>query len=140
MMHSPSAPAQCASGALAVTMTPQNANVRDGCTTTCQMLLEKQYFGDLVGSGSGQMLTVIADSEGSGAYVAIERVSGTLKGKKGAFAVQHAGMMSGGIDELSIRIVADTGSGELAGIAGTMAIRTEAGKQFYELHYTLPCR
>lgn len=104
------------------------------------MLLEKQYFGDLAGSGTGQMLTAMTDTEGSGAYVAIEHVGGTLDGKYGSFVVQHAGTMSGGVDELSVRIVPDSGSGELAGIVGTMTIRTEAGKQFYELHYALPCK
>ena len=140
MMHSPATPVQCAIGSLTVTMTPLNANVYDGCTTTSQMLLEKQYFGDLAGAGTGPMLSAMTDTEGSGAYVAMERLSGTLQGKQGSFVVQHAGTMSGGVDELSIRIVPDSGSGELAGIVGTMAIRTEKGNQYYELHYRLPCK
>jgi len=125
-------------GALAVTMIPQNANVREGCAETGQLLLEKQYSGDLAGVGTGQMLTAMTDTKGSGAYVAIERITGSLKGKQGSFVLQHTGCMSRSVDELSIRIVPDSGSGELAGITGAMTISTESGQHFYHLHYGLP--
>ena len=39
-----------------------------------RMTLDKQYHGDLEGTGKGQMLTAGTDVKGSGAYVAIERV------------------------------------------------------------------
>jgi len=47
--------------------------------------------------------------------------------------------MTRGAPALSITIVPDSGTGELAGISGSMAIRIEkGGAHFYDLEYTLP--
>jgi hypothetical protein len=135
-----SAAAERVSGAFDVSMTPAGAAEREGRTETGRMLLDKQYFGDLAASGKGQMLTAVTDTKGSAAYVAIERVSGTLKGRKGSFVIHHTGTMSGGAQQLSIRIVPDSGTGQLEGIAGTMAIRMEGRKHFYDVDYTLPAK
>ncbi len=126
------------SGPFDVTMTPAAPSRHAGRTQTGRMLLDKQYFGDLAATGEGEMLSAVTDSKGSAAYVAIERVSGTLGGKAGSFVIQHAGSMSAGAQQLSISIVPDSGTGELAGISGTMAIRMDGRKHFYDLDYRLP--
>ena len=46
--------------------------------------------------------------------------------------------MNRGAQSLTVTIVPDTGAGELAGIAGTLAIRIEQGVHYYDLEYTLP--
>lgn len=127
-----------AHGTFEVTMTPTEPPEHQGCTATGRMLLDKQYAGELAASGKGQMLSAMTDTKGSAAYVAIERVSGTLGGRQGSFVIQHAGTMSGGQDQLSITIVPDSGSGQLAGIAGRMVIRIVERKHFYDLDYVLP--
>ncbi len=126
-----------ASGPFDVSMTPDGASDKVGVTRTARMLLDKRYAGELAASGTGQMLSAVTDTAGSAAYVAIERVTGALHGKQGSFVIQHTGAMRGGARELSIRIVPDSGTGELAGISGTMDIRMEGGKHFYDLTYTL---
>ncbi len=126
------------SGAFNVTMTPTAPTEHEGSTATGTMLLDKQYFGDLAATGKGRMLTAVTDTKGSAAYVAIERVSGTLVGKKGSFVIQHAGTMRAGVQQLTITIVPDSGTGELIGITGTMAIRMVERKHFYDLDYSLP--
>ncbi len=126
------------SGPFDVTRTPVGEPEREGCTETARMLLDKQYFGDLAATGKGQMLTAMTDTKGSAAYVAIERVTGTLGGKTGSFVIQHAGTMSGGAEQLAIGIVPDSGTGQLAGITGTMAIRVVERKYFYDVDYALP--
>ena len=78
--------------------------------------------------------TVIKNSAG---YVAIERVTGSLKGRKGSFILQHTGTMNRGAPSLVITIVPDSGTDQLDGIRGTMAINIEGGKHSYELNYTL---
>jgi len=79
--------------------------------------------------------------EGSGAYAAIEVVTGTLGGRKGSFALVHSGTMRRGGDyRMIIRVVPDSGTEELTGIDGTMEIVIENGKHFYKLDYTLPER
>ena len=104
-----------------------------------RMTLDKQYHGDLEGTGKGQMLTAGTEVKGSGAYVAIEKVTGTLKGRSGSFVLQHSGTMTQNAPQLSVTIVPDSGTGELKGIAGKMIINIAAGgKHSYDIEYTLP--
>jgi hypothetical protein len=132
------APTVRVSGAFDLTMTPAGATEREGRTETGRMLLDKQYFGELSATGKGQMLTAMTDTKGSAGYVAIERVTGTLGGKKGSFVIQHTGTMHAGAQHLVINIVPESGTGQLAGISGTMAIRMVERKHFYDLDYALP--
>ena len=83
------------------------------------------------------MLTAGTSVAGSAAYVAVERVSGALHGRRGTFALQHIGTMTRGEPSLSITVVPDSGTGELVGLAGRLAIVVAEGKHSYELEYTL---
>ena len=83
------------------------------------------------------MLAAGTSVKGSAGYVAIERVSGKLHGRSGTFALQHSGTMNRGEPQLKIAVVPDSGTGELAGLAGTMSIQIADGKHSYELDYTL---
>ena len=104
------------------------------------MTIDKQFHGDLEGSSKGQMLAVQGDVKGSAGYVAMERVSGTLAGRNGTFALQHTGTMTRSTPELSVTVVPDSGTGELAGISGRMTINIADGKHSYEFEYTLAVR
>jgi hypothetical protein len=129
---------QHAAGPFDVTVIPQGQpEVCDGVTTG-RMAIDKQYRGELEGKGVGEMLSAMTTTEGSAGYVAIERVTGKLQGRSGSFVVQHTGTMARGAQALSITVVPDSGTGELAGIAGTMRIRIEESKHFYEFEYVLP--
>ena len=75
----------------------------------------------------------------SGAYVAVERVSGALNGRRGTFLLHHRGLMTRGTPDLSISVVPDSGTGE--------ADRTDrddgdchraGGKHSYDFEYALP--
>jgi hypothetical protein len=103
-----------------------------------RMRLDKHYLGGLVADAHGQMLTGMGGVPGSAAYVAIERVEGTLDGRKGGFLLAHRGVMHAGTQSLEIAIVPDSGNGALSGIAGTLAIRIADGVHHYVLDYTLP--
>lgn len=129
--------AKHASGAFDVKITPQK-DEGIGDQTIGRMSIDKQYHGDLQGSGLGQMLAGMGEVKESGAYVAIERVRGTLGGRKGSFAVYHRGVMTRGAQELVITVVPDSGTEDLAGITGTMTIEIKDGKHFYGFDYTLP--
>jgi hypothetical protein len=98
---------------------------------------DKRFSGPLEGTGTVQMLAARTPVEGSAGYVAIERIQGSLDGRRGTFVVLHKGLMTRGTPSLAITIVPDSGTGELAGIAGRMSIEITAGKHFYELDYTL---
>jgi hypothetical protein len=126
-----------AAGPFDVKITPHDDNSGDPLLN--RMTLDKQYHGDLEATGIGQMLTAGTEVKGSGAYVAIERVSGTMKGRSGSFVLQHAGTMAQNVPQLTIIVVPDSGSGELKGLTGKMTIHIAAdGKHSYEFEYTLP--
>ena len=125
-----------ATGPFDVTVTHQDDKSDDPLLN--RMTLDKQYHGDLEGIGKGQMLTAGTSEKGSGAYVAIEKFTGTLKGHSGTFVLQHSGTMTQNVPQLSVSIVPDSGTGELKGIAGKMTITIASGKHSYDLEYTLP--
>ena len=83
------------------------------------------------------MLTGGTAIKNSAAYVAIEQVSGSLKGRKGTFILQHTGIMNRGEGSLVITVVPDSGTGALEGLAGTMVIKIDAGRHSYEMEYSL---
>jgi hypothetical protein len=103
-----------------------------------RMSIDKQFHGDLQGTSKGEMLAVMTGVEGSAGYVAMEQVTGALAGRSGTFVLQHTGIMNRGAPSLTITVVPDSGTGELAGLAGTLTIDVGGGKHSYELEYTLP--
>jgi hypothetical protein len=113
------------------TSSPQDANFG-------RLSMDKQYHGDLEGTGKGEMLSTGTAVQGSAGYVAMERVAGTLHGRSGSFALQHSGTMTRGAPSLTITVVPDSGTGELAGITGTLLIHIADGKHSYDFDYTLP--
>ncbi|MBL8206414.1 MAG: DUF3224 domain-containing protein [Blastocatellia bacterium] len=124
-----------ASGTFDVKLAPQGDNSED--VLLGRMTLDKQFHGDLHATSKGQMLTAMTAEKGSAGYVAIEKVSGTLHGRKGTFVLQHSGTMKRGEQQLSIAVVPDSGTGELVGLSGKMTIKIEEGKHFYEFQYTI---
>jgi hypothetical protein len=127
---------QTASGTFDVKLTPveQNGNPIGA------MSIDKTFHGDHEGKSSGQMLAVRTDVPGSAGYVAMERVDGTLAGRSGTFALQHSGTMNKGAQSLSVTVVADSGTGDLIGLTGTMTIVVEGGRHDYTFKYSLPSR
>jgi uncharacterized protein DUF3224 len=102
-----------------------------------RMSIDKQFHGDLEATSKGEMLTAGTAIKNSAAYVAIERVTGSLNGKKGTFALQHNATMTRGEGKLNIIVVPDSGTGELAGLSGTMNIEIANGKHSYVFEYAL---
>lgn len=74
----------------------------------------------------------------SGAYVALERVNGTLDGHAGSFALVHRGLMDKGAQELLITVVPGSGTDALEGISGVFHLTIEGGEHRYDLEYSLP--
>lgn len=126
-----------AKGTFEVKVVPLAADDKVGDPLISRLSLEKQFSGDLTGSSKGQMLGIETGIKDSGGYVAAERFTGTLGGKKGSFSLQHSGTMQAGKFDLQIKVVPDSGTDGLAGISGTMKIIIEKGKHFYEFSYTL---
>ena len=126
-----------ASGTFEVKLSPLATGDTAEGSPLGRMSLDKQFHGDLEATSKGEMLTAVTGAKGSAGYVAIERVSATLHGRHGTFALQHTGTMNRGEPQLSITVVPDSGTSELAGLTGKLAITITDGKHFYELEYTL---
>jgi hypothetical protein len=122
-----------ATGTFEVRMAPQPTDAPVG-----RMSLDKTYHGDLEAAAKGEFLAAMTAVEGSAAYSAIEQVTGTLAGRTGTFFLQHTGIMNRGAPSLVITVVPDSGTGELAGLSGTMMIIVEGGAHSYQFDYTLP--
>jgi hypothetical protein len=131
-----------ASGPFDVKITPQPADDKVGDPTVGRMSIDKQFHGDLEATSKGQMLAAMTEVKGSAGYVAMERVTGTLRTpggvRSGGFALQHSGTLNRGAAQLSVTVVPDSGTGQLAGLAGKMTIIIADGKHSYDFEYTLP--
>lgn len=103
-----------------------------------RMSIDKQFHGDLEATSKGQMLSAMGSVKGSAGYVAMEKVSGTLKGRRGSFVLQHSGTMNRGVPQLIVSVVPDSGTDQLTGIAGVLEIIIEGGKHSYNFEYLLP--
>jgi hypothetical protein len=103
-----------------------------------RMVGTKVFHGDLTGTSIVEMLHSATESAGSRAYVAIERVVGTLGGRRGSFVLMHQGSMNKDGQALSVIVAPNSGTGELAAIAGKLQIIIKDKQHFYEFDYTLP--
>jgi hypothetical protein len=128
-----------ASGSFDVTLAPQAAD-NDPCRTAQieRLSIDKKYHGDLEGTSTGQMQAISNDQK-VGAYVALEKVVGAIQGHSGTFMLMHYGYMSQGVvGRWLVEVVPDSGTGELAGLGGTMKIIQEGRQHHYELEYHIP--
>jgi hypothetical protein len=116
--------------------TPDNPEAQ--ASGLSRLSLDKRFHGVLDATSKGEMLAS-GDGTRSGAYVALETVTGTLQGRSGSFVLMHSAVMRQGVPEnWSVTVVADSGTGELTGLEGAMKIVIADGVHSYEFEYTLP--
>lgn len=129
---------QRATGSFEVKVAPQKPdNPQAEAAALGRMSLDKQFLGDLDATSKGEMLSILNKEIGSGGYVALERVTGTLQGRNGSFVLQHDGAVTRGVPQLKIVVVPDSGTDDLTGLSGTMTLRIEDGKHFYDFDYSI---
>jgi hypothetical protein len=126
-----------ARGPFDVKVTPAPLHDAGQHPTLARMTLDKRFHGDLDAVSHGEMLSAGSAVKGSAGYVAIERVDGTLSGRRGSFALQHFGTMTRGVPSLTVTVVPDSGTNELAGLAGHMQIIISGKDHAYEFSYEI---
>lgn len=119
-----------ATGTFEVKLDPQPLSTPGEEAAIGRMSIDKHFRGDLEGTSKGEMLMVMTETRGSAGYVAIERITGSLHGRSGSFVLQHSGTMNRGAQTLICTVVPDSGTGELAGLSGRMAIDVSAGHAY----------
>jgi len=95
--------------------------------------VRKAFRGDLVGESSAELLMCVNDPKdlaaGAG-YVVSERVVGQLGDKHGTFIVQHWGVSGAGRAPTTAgHVVPGSGTGQLAGLVGSIEISQDAEKK-----------
>ena len=123
-----------ARGSFEVKMTPASASD----ALIGRFTLDKSYSGDLEATGTGEMLAVQDGVAGSAGYVALERITGRLEGRRGSFTLQHFGLMDRGKPRLEVLIVPDSGTDGLTGLSGTLTIEAGADGHTYVIEGHLP--
>ena len=124
-----------AKGEFEVTRIPQEElEIGEGATIG-HSRFDKRFRGPLDAVSVVHMLALMSPVQGSGAYVAIERIEGTLDGRRGGFFVQHNGTMDRGKPSLDVTVIPDSGTGELEGLHGRIGIDITDGKHYYTFDY-----
>jgi Protein of unknown function (DUF3224) len=126
-----------ATGTFAVEMKPLALAHEDAGPLLGRRSIDKTFHGDLEATSQGEMLSAGTAVKGSAGYVAIERVTGRLHGKSGSFVLQHTGTMTRGAAELVVSVVPDSGTDELEGLSGRLAITIADGRHSYSFDYAL---
>lgn len=127
-----------ATGTFDVTITPQKPDNPDTeASGLSRLSTSKRFHGGLDGTSRGEMLAA-GDGKTSGGYVAIETFAGALDSRHGTFALIHRALMRDGTPVgWTIAVVPGSGTGELAGIDGSMTIRIEGKRHEYAFDYTI---
>jgi Protein of unknown function (DUF3224) len=110
---------------------------RDGVSLG-RIHITRTFRGDLEGTATAELLTAMTAS-GSAVYVAFDRIEGTLRGRRGSFVLHHRGIARpDGSFVNDGFVVADSATGELAGLQGTGTIAVaEDGTHHLTLDYEL---
>ena len=101
--------------------------------------MAKVYVGGIAGRSTTLFTSAFDPERGVGTYVAMESFEGSLDGRSGSFNYVHAASTHGTdrFDEHLV-VVPSSGTGELAGIAGTGVMGVEPdGTHWLRLEYTL---
>lgn len=124
-----------ATGTFEVKLTPQDDKSDDRAMG--RIAIEKQWHGGMDGTSNGQMLTGGEVAQGSATYVAIEKFTGTVAGRKGTLIFRHLGVMTRSATDLTIVVVPESGTDQLQGISGKLTIKIEGSKHLYDFEYTI---
>ena len=126
-----------AKGTFSIQMTAEPPYSEEDGVSLGRVAFAKQFTGDFVGESKVDFIGARTPEPTSAGYVAIERLVGTLAGKRGSFVTQHSGVMNRGVGTLKVTVVPDSGTGELKGLRGEMTIEVVEKVHHWTLTYEL---
>jgi hypothetical protein len=89
--------------------------------------VEESFAGDISGHGVVEFLQS-ALPDGTASFVGIERVNGTVGGRRGSFLLQDQGSVVGNVVNGDWYVVPGSGTGELKGLRGEGGFRANLGE------------
>ena len=75
-----------------------------GVSKLTEALVAKNYSGDIDGTSTTKWLMAYAPDK-TATYVGIERIKGTIGGKRGSLVLMHDGAFEGGAATATLRVV-----------------------------------
>ena len=105
--------------------------------TLSRVAVVKTFDGDLKGASTAELL-MCAAADGSAGYTVMERVVGELDGRGGSFVMIHGGTHTPLETSRALGfIMPNSGTGELAGIVGTVEFKSDEGGKSIFLDYSI---
>ena len=89
----------------------------DGLPKLTKASVEKTFTGDLEGEGHVEYLMMYR-SDGTAAFVGLERITGRIGAKTGTFVLQRIGVFENGEAKENYSVVPGSGTGDLTGLKG----------------------
>ena len=77
----------------------------------------KSYTGDIDGGSNTEWLMAYSE-DGSATFVGLERIRGSVAGRKGSVVLQHVGRFEDGAAKATLTVVPGSGTDELASVEG----------------------
>jgi Protein of unknown function (DUF3224) len=100
--------------------------------------VKKTFSGDIEGEGQVDYLMMYR-SDGSAAFIGLERITGSVGGKKGTFVLQRTGVFEDGQAKESYAVVPGSATGELRGLRGEGSTSVGHGMEHpFSLSYEFP--
>jgi hypothetical protein len=109
------------------TYEPKTFDEVPGGPSVTDIHVTETFSGDIDGDGVVHFVQA-AGSDGSASFVGIERVRGSLHGKKGTFLLQDHGSVAGKEVRGEWFVVPGSGTGELRGLRGEGGFQAELGQ------------
>jgi len=100
-----------------------------------RMTFEKSFEGALDATGVVSMMGLMNQEKKAGSYVALEKITGSLEGRKGSFCLSHSSWTNNGVSNQSILVVPHSGTEQLEGLKGSMVIDIKDGTHSYIFSY-----
>jgi hypothetical protein len=111
------------------------ADLDGGCKVT-HASGEQRFSGDIEGHGAVDWL-MLYRSDKTAHFVGLQRITGSVGGRRGSFVVAAEGDHDGSASTITWNVVANAGTGDLAGIRGSGRMVAPGKTGTYELDYEL---
>ena len=99
--------------------------------------VSQKFSGDITGEGAVRWLMAYR-ADGTARFVGLQKVDGTIAGRRGSFVLETAGEFDGQMAKWSATVVSGSATAELSGLQGSGSFGAEHGPEAtYGIDYEL---